>query len=160
MKRLFWSLFITALVSAAVGLSAYFFKVTFWGTFIAAFLIQIIFFYFWTGYRDTKFAFHVEEIENQRIAELAKQAAVINCSGCRHQNIAFIRLDKENRFTCEACQKINSVYISIEAAQVTTPITPEHAAASEEIVKELADKAIKAVTNESTNSTTASTNTK
>jgi hypothetical protein len=143
MVRILISLLITLFVSVAFGLSAYFFKITFWGTTIFTFFLQILFFYCWNSWQQTKLLLKAELIENERIIELGKQGAVITCAFCKHPNFTLLRFDINNELKCEKCNKISSIYINIEAVQQTIPIANIQAAQlSQEQMDKLADDII------------------
>lgn len=148
MKRLLISLCATLGVSALAALAAYFFKITFWGTFIASFLTQVIFFYVYNGHVQNKLLVQAEKLENERLSELSKMGSTVTCAICHKSNWAFLRFDVPNSFTCQHCQKQNSVFISIETAQVTIPVSPEQAAVSDQKIAELAEQAVTEVKND------------
>ena len=53
---------------------------------------------------------------------MSKQTAGLPCIFCGEQNTVIIRLNEDNDFNCESCNKTNAVYIDIETVAKTEPI--------------------------------------
>lgn len=70
----------------------------------------------------TRVAYKRREQDNQMLAEIAKQSAVVSCAFCEEDNLAPIRLDEDNTFTCTSCNKENSIYVNIQTVQPTEPL--------------------------------------
>jgi hypothetical protein len=83
---------------------------------------QYIFFYIFNTILQSRAALKNKELENERIKEFSKQGTVVPCAYCGEDNLAPIRFDVDNKFACNTCGKINSVYINITTAQVTNPL--------------------------------------
>lgn len=144
-KRLLIAVGATVTIAALLALAGFFFKITFWGVFIVALLFQWFFFYIWNGYQENKIRLIQERLVNERIAEFAKQGTDTECQYCRQKQFIFLRFDVPNQFNCVKCNRPNSVFIAVEAAQLTTPVANTHTAAiSEETLSRLADDALKA----------------
>ncbi len=143
LKSIAISLSLTTLISTGFSSAAYFFHISFWGVFIITFLIQVIFFYIYNGFIQNKNLLKQEQIENDRIAELSKQGTMVTCAFCHKPSFTLLRFDADNILFCEKCGKTSSLYITVESAQVTIPVSNIKAAElPQEVVDDLAKIAL------------------
>jgi hypothetical protein len=66
----------------------------------------------------------VRKIEYEKIRELSYQTADVTCP-CSpvHRQLVPIRLNTDNQYICNSCQKLIKIYINIETVLATEPIT-------------------------------------
>jgi hypothetical protein len=114
------SLIITIVVSVSVSwILWYVFDYEFIKSVVITTLIQFIFF---AIYNNIKRFISDREADRElttRIAEFNKQAVDAPCAYCGVTNHIPIRLDQDNNFICQSCEKTSAVYISLTTAQKT-----------------------------------------
>ena len=88
-------------------------------TFVVAFLLQIVGFYIWNSLLQVVLTIRVEKERTIQADMLSRQGIGVACAYCNDANYIPVRMDDDNNFTCEACDKENSVYIDITVAQKT-----------------------------------------
>jgi hypothetical protein len=109
-------------------------------------LIQIIIFYVWNTYMEYRMRVNESIQETRRVIEYSKQGVEVQCAHCKALNFIPVRLDEENNFTCDTCNKPNAVYIDITIAQSATGINKESLSVGsyvkdkEAAIKEISDK--------------------
>jgi hypothetical protein len=59
------------------------------------------------------------------LRELAKQSLVAPCAYCNKDNLVPVRLDEDTKFECSKCKETSSLLITVESAQITTPLDVE-----------------------------------
>jgi hypothetical protein len=64
----------------------------------------------------------IREVELAKITEFSKQGLELECAYCGTINYIPLRFDQDNNFTCEKCNKDNSIYINVTTAQITSPL--------------------------------------
>lgn len=137
--RFYTSLLITLGVSLVLGLGAWFFHVSFWGTTIFSFVLLLLGFYGYNSFLIVK----TQEYLAQQLAFLAQQSAPVGCAYCSAITTVPLRLDLENELACPKCGKISAVYIEYSTAQKTVPVpTNVPAKLPKEVVDELAAAAL------------------
>lgn len=124
LKRLSISLLITLLVSTGIGFSLYsIFHTSLIGVTLLTFIVQLIGFYFFYDYKQSKAKRFWIEDEKFRLEQFAKISTVVSCAYCQTKNYIPINLDIQNELKCNKCNKISSVFITVEAAQQTTLVS-------------------------------------
>lgn len=113
------SLGITIAISLLFGLVFFFTGRGFWLPVGVAFLSQIVLWFVIQYVADIYVRIKAEEIENDRIREISRTAADVECSFCGKETFIPIDLTIDNTFTCEKCGKENVVIIRIDTAQTT-----------------------------------------
>ena len=112
-----------AAVSAVFATIAHFTKqstaVWFWATFVA----QFILFYLYGAYLEYKATKDITEKNLKELEILSKITFNVPCAACKQVNEVVINAQEDTGFVCAFCQTKNSVYVSVEAAVVTEPIT-------------------------------------
>ena len=109
-------------------------------------LIQIIIFYVWNTYMEYKLKINESIQETRRQVEYSKQGVEVQCAHCSALNFIPIRMDEENKFICETCNKPNAVYIDVTVAQSATGINKEFLSVGsyvkdkEDAIKEIIEK--------------------
>ena len=116
------SLLIIIAVSTAFAAFLTNFSISFWSAFVFVTTLQFICWYTFMYIVKIKAVTAIGEVERQIAEEMSKQQAPVPCAHCDHVNIISIRLDEDNSFDCEACNKKNSVYVDIEAAATARTI--------------------------------------
>lgn len=122
LKKIFLSLIITCVLSSLIGAASYSVGYGFLVGFIFSFIIQLSISAVSKTIIQSKENIKAVELENNRIAELSKQGAFVECAHCGEENFIPIRLDIDNEFECTSCNKANSVYLNITVAQQTEPL--------------------------------------
>jgi len=117
-----FSLVLTLLVSTLFGLcTALMFK-TFWGGFIGGVALQIIVFAIYNTNLLKKDQFESIKLANEQLQALSKFTLSLTCAYCKSPNIVPIKLNEENRFTCEYCKQVSGVKMQFITTQITTPL--------------------------------------
>ena len=116
------SIGITLGISAVLAGTMTFFNVLFWPSFIIITIAQIIVWQIVKYVVDVRAAVKNKEIESDLMKQYMANEVVVPCSGCKKENLVPIQLNKSNNFKCSHCDLQNVIYISLEAAQVTTPV--------------------------------------
>jgi hypothetical protein len=88
----------------------------------AGFVGQYIVFYLYNSFLQYKAAKTIKENQLKELELLAKVTFTVNCAACKNANQVVINASTDNYFECEHCKAKNAVYISTEAALVTTPV--------------------------------------
>lgn len=92
-------------------------------------------------------ASRIESEETIRLAEIAKIGVDVQCAYCGAVNYIPIRLDIDNEFECDECNKNNPVYVSITTAQQTDIINKDKLSVSSYIADKV--KTVNKVRNKS-----------
>ena len=119
------SLLIVIIISSLISGIAFFFYPSFI-TFIKVLMtvtgIQICFFFVYNNILRYIARLNLEK-ETLQLAQLAEQNRILaECQGCKKMNSIYINLNEENEFTCEDCNAINKIQITINTVLPTTPI--------------------------------------
>lgn len=122
MSGILRSLSITCVVSATIAYFLTHFNIDFSKTFLLIIVLQVAAWNIFQYIIQTRVAQKRRDQDNQMLAEIAKQSAVVLCAYCDEENLAPIRLDQDNNFQCSKCNKENSVYVHIQTVQVTLPL--------------------------------------
>ena len=117
------SLGITFIVSGSLAYFLTHFNISFWKTFILATVIQVVVWNIVNYSTQIRAALRNKELDEKILADFAKQIVTVPCAYCKVPNAVPVRLDTNNQFDCIDCYKTNTVYIDVESAQVTVPIT-------------------------------------
>ena len=84
--------------------------------------IQICFFFVYNNILRYIARLNLEK-ETLQLSQLAEQNRILaECQGCKKMNSVYISLNEENEFTCEDCNAINKIQITINTVLPTTPI--------------------------------------
>ena len=116
------SLAITFTIS---GTCAYFlteFNFSFLKSFLLVTAIQFVGWHCFSYYNEIKVITKSNEIDELIISEMSKQSAPLPCAFCGESNIVEIRLDKDNEFRCQQCDKVSAVYLEIQSVAKTQPV--------------------------------------
>ena len=116
------SLLVTFAVSSLVTVILYFMGFPPLKTFTIIIISLFILGFFLGQISETLAAINNKKLENDRIAEFAKQGVLIECAYCEQPNFVPIRFDIKNEFVCESCNKSNAVYVDILASRTTEPL--------------------------------------
>ena len=120
--NIFKSLLVTIIVTTMVTVVLYFTGLPLVKTFTIT-LISLFILGFLSGQiSETIAAINNKKLENDRLAEFAKQGVSIECAYCGSINFVPIRFDRKNEFKCISCNKSNAVYIDILSTRTTTPL--------------------------------------
>ena len=117
------SLLIIGTVSGTIAFFLTNFEIEFWKSFGLIVVIQIAGWNIFKYTYSNRVMLKQRELDNKMMEELAKQSIVIPCAYCDKDNLAPVRFDIVNEFECEHCNKKNAIYINLESAQITTPVT-------------------------------------
>ena len=112
-----------AAVSAVFGGIAFFTKqsVTLW--FFSTLVAQFVIFYLYGAYLDYRAAKDITDKNLKELEILSKITFNVPCAACKVTNQVVINANEDTGFVCTSCQAKNSVYVNVEAAVVTEPIT-------------------------------------
>lgn len=116
------SLFITAFISAVIGLGGYLITGNFIGFFALAFGIQVVIFAIINTFLQRKDTIEGVKVINEQLEALSKFTIQLACAYCKQVNAVPITLNQENRFKCGSCNQVNAVKMQFFAAQITTPL--------------------------------------
>ena len=119
------SIIITVSVSLGIAIFLTNFNIVFWTSVIFVTVLQVVVWNIFTYHNNTKIVAEARQLDEKFIEEMAKQQAELPCSYCNTINTADIRLDEDNDFKCSSCNKTNAVYVEIETAQKTEPVSGE-----------------------------------
>ena len=119
------SLGITFVVSASIAFFLTNWNINFWTTFLLGTVIQITVWNLYDRAMQVKIALRTKEIDEEILKDFAMQSVPIKCCYCETVNLAPIRLDDNNQFSCDQCNKNNAIYIDIEAGKITNSIDLE-----------------------------------
>ena len=112
-----------AAVSAVFATIAHFTKqstaVWFWATFVA----QFILFYLYGAYLEYKATKDITEKNLKELEILSKITFNVPCAACKQTNEVVINAKEDTYFDCVHCQAKNAVYVNVEAALVTQPLS-------------------------------------
>lgn len=118
-KKLITSLVLTSLVSCLVGLI---FVSKFWIIFALAFVVQVLFFYFFNTVYENKLAEKAALIKNEQVKELTKCVINVECPCKKHVEEVLYRFDRPILFTCPKCKGVVKVVADVKAILTTTPV--------------------------------------
>jgi hypothetical protein len=116
------SLAITVICSTSIGGVFYFFDNGFLKPFILSLIGILVMGFLFGQFTETNAVINNKRLENERIKEFVKQAALTNCAFCNEPNFIPIRLDERNEFICDKCDQKSVVHVSIAASRITTPL--------------------------------------
>jgi len=72
---------------------------------------------------NTFTSLRLRRLEIEKIKELTYQALEVSCPcNSKHRQIVPVRLNTENIYTCNTCQKRIKIFITADTAMVTDPI--------------------------------------
>ena len=124
MKKLLISVGILASISTFVSL-------IFWDKTAFSFVkwfclitvIQFIIHYLKDQYLNTKYGVEVTKLESKLVEEYNKNIQQLICP-CyfKHSQEVFIKLNEENKYACEKCDKKISAVVDIQTAMATIPV--------------------------------------
>jgi len=112
-----------AAVSAVFGGIAFFTKqsVTLW--FFSTLVAQFVIFYLYGAYLDYRAAKDITDKNLKELEILSRITFNVPCAACKVTNQVVINANEDTGFVCTSCQAKNSVFVNVEAAVVTEPIT-------------------------------------
>ena len=138
---LFANLFIVLVVSALGSLPALFWGLK-WNNYLAIFFmliaIQLFVGKLWTMWIESKIETTLADVKSRQELVDAIQTIEASCAYCSTNNSIDIMLNKENRFTCNACNQINHVSIAISTSRTTSDVSTKSVAT--EIFRKLGDQ--------------------
>jgi hypothetical protein len=73
-------------------------------------------------FQNTAIAWYAKRIEAENIKAISQQSIITNCAFCEKENLVPIRLDEENKYMCNHCNKLNVVHIEAFSAQTAVPL--------------------------------------
>jgi len=112
-----------AAVSAVFSGIAFFTKqsVALW--FFSTLVAQFVIFYLYGAYLDYRAAKDITDKNLKELEILSRITFNVPCAACKVTNQVVINANEDTGFVCTSCQAKNSVYVNVEAAVVTEPIT-------------------------------------
>lgn len=111
------SVIVTASISSVFGFFLTHFNIPFFKSFLLSIAVQIALWQIYLHYTDIKTAITVKQLNNELAKEITTQTTVLECAYCKSHNNVIVKLDKPIQFNCDACNKLNSVYVTFEAVQ-------------------------------------------
>lgn len=137
-KTILFSLTITTLLSAVIGALIWLvFDVNMVRGFLVCFLVQLIGSYIYRSMLQTLERNNIRSEETKRIEIYSQQGVDASCAYCNAPNFIPVRMDDDNTFTCEACDKTNAVYIDVTIAQKTDIIDKQNLSVSSYIKEKI-----------------------
>lgn len=114
------SLSLTSLVSGLVG---FLFVDKYWIAFSLAFIVQILFFYFFNSIYENKLIEKVQKLRLEEIKEQNKQIANLQCP-CdeKTRQDVVLRFDEDVIYKCNKCGKNLKAIVNVKTIQTTDPI--------------------------------------
>jgi hypothetical protein len=112
-----------AVVSIIFAAIAFFTKQPIATWFATTFVGQFILFYLYGMFLDYRATKDMTVIRLKELELLSKITFDINCAACKKPNNVVINANEDTNFVCEHCNAKNAVYVNIEAALVTDPIS-------------------------------------
>lgn len=117
------SIILTVIISTIISwVCYYYFDVNYIGSFVLTIIIQLSLSWYIKTYTNSQERLQALKVNRDIITQLDKEATQAPCAHCGAINLIPISPDQDNDFTCEACNKPNSVYVNITVAQPTVPI--------------------------------------
>lgn len=120
MGKILLSLGITTLVSILFGLL---FVSNFWIIFTLAFILQLLFFYFFNSIYENKLIEKAQQLKLEEFKELNKHIVTLECP-CdekTRQDVS-MRFDRDLIYECGKCKKSIKANINVRTVQTTEPI--------------------------------------
>lgn len=114
------SLVITSLISALVGLLNI---SNFWILFSLAFIIQVLFFYFYNNHYENTLIEKAQKLKLEEFKEASKHISVIQCP-CdeKSKQEVIMRFDDEVIYKCVKCDKNVKAFADVRSVLITEPI--------------------------------------
>jgi Zn finger protein HypA/HybF involved in hydrogenase expression len=112
-----------AVVSAVFAFIAHFTKQPTSAWFFATLIGQFILFYLYGMFLEYRSIKDRTVLRLKELELLSKITFTINCAACKQPNEVTINANEDNKFTCEHCNAKNAVYVNVESALVTDPIS-------------------------------------
>lgn len=114
------SLLLTSLVSILAGLI---FASKFWYVFFLAFILQILFFYFFNGIYENRLIEKAQQLKLEEFKELNKHIVAVRCP-CDQKSVQDIemRFDKDIVYECIKCKKNIKAVADVKTVLTTEPI--------------------------------------
>lgn len=118
--KILLSLGITALVSILFG---FLFLPNFWIAFTLAFILQLLFFYFFNSIYENRLIAKAQQLKLEEFKELNKHIVTLECP-CdeKTRQDVTMRFDKDVIYECSKCKKNIKASTNIRAVQTTEPI--------------------------------------
>lgn len=120
MGKILLSLGITTLVSILFGLLI---VSNFWIVFTLAFILQLLFFYFFNSIYENKLIEKAQQLKLEEFKELNKHIVTLECP-CdekARQDVS-MRFDKDVIYECGKCKKNIKANTNVRTVQTTEPI--------------------------------------
>ena len=137
-KTILFSLTITTLLSVVISALIWLvFDIDPVRCFLATFLIQLVGSYIYRSFLQTLERNNIRSEETKRIEMYSQQGVDANCAYCNATNFIPVRMDDDNSFACEACDKTNAVYIDVTVAQKTDIIDKQNLSVSSYIKEKI-----------------------
>lgn len=114
------SLLITSLVSVLAGIVV---PGNFWAIFLFAFILQVLFFYFFNSIYENKLIEKAQQLRLEELKEVNKQIVTVQCP-CDEkvrQDIE-MRFDKDVIYQCNKCKKNIKAVSDVKTLLTTEPI--------------------------------------
>lgn len=118
--KILLSLTLTSLVSCLAG---FLFPDKFWISFSLAFILQVLFFYFFNSIYENNLVEKAQRLKLEELKEQNKQTANLQCP-CdekTRQDIA-LRFDEDVIYKCGKCGKNLKAIVNVKTIQTTDPI--------------------------------------
>ena len=110
-------------VSGAFALLAHYIKQSPLMWFASTFVLQFIGFYLYGEYQEYRLAKDITEKNLKELEILSKITFNVPCAACKQTNEVVINAKEDTYFDCVHCQAKNAVYVNVEAALVTQPLS-------------------------------------
>jgi hypothetical protein len=122
---LLWSILKAAAVSGIFAGLAYLtgHSIILW--FNVTFITQFVLFYMYGVYLDYSANKDLRTMRLKELEILSKITFNVPCAACKQYNEVVINANEDTNFVCTHCEVKNAVYVSVEAAVVTNPISTE-----------------------------------
>lgn len=118
--KLLISLTITTLISALFGLLI---PSNFWVVFSLAFIIQVLFFYFYNNHYENTLIEKAQRLKLEEFKEASKHISVVQCP-CdeKVKQEIIMRFDDDVIYTCAKCNKNIKAFADVRTVLTTEPI--------------------------------------
>jgi hypothetical protein len=93
--------------------------------FTVTFIGQFVLFYLYGAYIDYRSARDSRALALKELEILSKITFNVPCAACKQTNEVVLNAQVDTQFVCEHCQAKNAVYINVESALITTPISTD-----------------------------------
>ena len=91
--------------------------------FIVTFVAQFVVFYLYGVYIDYRAAKDSRALALKELEILSKITFNVPCAACKQANEVVINAKQDTVFECEFCKTKNAVYVNVESAVITNPVS-------------------------------------